>query len=130
MPKILVIDDEKDVCDTLKDIFIKEGYKVETALSGKEAIFKVQTEKPDLILLDIRMPEMGGIEVLKKVKEIDNDIPVAIITAHEDIEAAKEAMLLGAYDYIRKPFDIKYVRASVLSKLIPERINDSTDDHK
>ena len=130
MPKILVVDDEKDVCDTLKDIFIKEGYEVETALSGKEAIFKVQTEKPDLILLDIRMPEMGGIEVLKKVKEIDNDIPVAIITAHEDIEAAKEAMQLGAYDYIRKPFNIKYVRASVLSKLIPEGINDSTDDPK
>jgi len=120
MAKILVVDDEKDICGTLRDIFIGEGYEVDIANSGKEAIKKVKTRKPDLILLDVRMPGMNGVETLKAIRKIDKEVPVAMITAYEDVDLAQEALRLGAYDYIKKPFGIEYLRASILSKVFPQ----------
>lgn len=120
MARILVVDDEEDICKTLQDILIEEGYEVETADSGKEAIEKVQAKKPDLVLLDVRLTGgMNGVEVLRVIRQTDKDIPVAMITAYEDIDLAQEALQLGAYDYIKKPFDIGYLRASILSKIFP-----------
>ena len=119
MAKVLVVDDEQDIRETLKDILEKEGYSVEMAGSGTEAISKIDSIKPDLILMDVRMPGMNGVDLLKKLREINEDVPVAMITAYEDVALAEEALKLGAYDYIKKPFDLDYLRESVLSKVIP-----------
>ena len=118
MAKILVVDDEQDICKTIKDALEKEGYVVEIAGSGNEALSLFKSVKPDLVLIDVRMPEMNGVDLLKKLREIDKDVPVAMITAYEDMALAEESLKLGAYDYIKKPFDLNYLRQSVLSKVI------------
>ncbi|PIZ16471.1 response regulator [Candidatus Desantisbacteria bacterium CG_4_10_14_0_8_um_filter_39_17] len=97
-----------------------EGYEgIHTATSGKEAIARIKVLKYDLILLDIRMPEMNGIEILKEIRKYDEKVPVAMMSAYEDMDLAQEALRLGAYDFIKKPIDHDYLKASVLSKLIP-----------
>lgn len=116
MKKILVVDDEKSICETLYFLF-KDEYKVITAQSGQQAL-RLLEEKPDLIILDILMPEMDGIEVLKKVKESDPQIGVIMLTAVNKVKTAVEAMKLGAIDYITKPFEVEEVR------LIVQRIMD------
>ncbi|MBU4446530.1 response regulator [bacterium] len=103
--KILVVDDEADMRWILTNVLKKEGYRVITADDGKKAVQKVMENDPDIILLDIRMPEMDGIQVLEKVREINPMMPVIIITAYADIENAVQAVKLGAYDYFMKPFD-------------------------
>jgi DNA-binding NtrC family response regulator len=119
MAKILVVDDEQDIRETLKDILEKEGYGVEMAGSGDEAISMFSSVKPDLVLMDVRMPGMNGVDLLKKLRQMNAEVPVAMITAYEDVALAEEALGLGAYDYIKKPFDLDYLRESVLSKVIP-----------
>jgi len=75
--------------------------------------------KYDLILLDVRMPEMNGVEVLREIRKYDEKVPIAIMSAYENMDLAQEAFRLGAYDFIKKPIDYDYLKASVLSKLIP-----------
>lgn len=113
---ILVVDDDEAILDLLEDVLTEEGYRVARASSGEEAIAKLKEEKPYLLLLDIKMPGMDGIEVLRRVRKINKDIGVIMITAYSDIEAAKYAIELGVFDYIRKPFDLNYLKASILSK--------------
>jgi len=103
--KILVVDDEADMRWILTNVLKKKGYRTITADDGKKAVQKVLENDPDIILLDIRMPEMDGIQVLEKVREINPSIQVIIITAFTDIKNAVQAMKLGAYDYLIKPFD-------------------------
>jgi DNA-binding NtrC family response regulator len=104
MSKILVIDDNKNMQIILKNILSDEGYDIETAGNGKDGLSLVQLIQPDLVLLDIRLPRMNGMDVLKKIKEYDAEMLVIMITAFGDIKTAVEAMKLGAYDYITKPF--------------------------
>lgn len=120
--KILVVDDEKDACDTLTEILAEEGYETFSAMSGRAALNKVKKNKPDLVLLDIRMPEMDGVEVLKRIKKIDKDVVVVMITAYGTLDTAKEAMRLGAYDYITKPFDINLIKAVIRDGLKDKRV--------
>ncbi len=115
--KILVVDDEPEVCSLLSDFLTKKGYQVIVANSGQEAISLVREEKPQLVLLDIRMPGMDGMFTLKRVKEIDEEIAVIMISAAQDMELAKQALELGAYDYIAKPFNFEYLETSVWSKI-------------
>jgi len=105
LKKILVVDDEADMRWILTNVLKKEGYRVISADDGKKAVQKVIENDPDIILLDIRMPEMDGIQVLEKVRELNPSTPVIIITAFTDIKNAVRAMKLGAYDYLIKPFD-------------------------
>lgn len=123
MKKVLIVDDEKPVCDMLNKFLIKKGYKTLIALSGKEAIKKVKEEKPHMILLDIRMPEMNGIEALKKIRKIDKKAGIIMITAVQDDETGKECLELGAYDYITKPLSLDYLEQALAMKLLdfPER---------
>ena len=114
---ILVVDDEKDICDFLEDLLTEENYRTFTALNGEKAIDITRKEKPDLILLDIKMPGMDGIEVLEKIKGIDPEIPVIMITGYGSLKTAREAMKLGAYDYITKPFDLKFIRQVIKDAL-------------
>jgi len=103
--KILVVDDEPDMRWILTNVLKKKGYRTITADDGKKAVQKVIENDPDIILLDIRMPEMDGIQVLEKVRELNPSTQVIIITAFTDIKNAVQAMKMGAYDYLIKPFD-------------------------
>ena len=116
--KILVIDDEQVVCNVLKKFLTKREYKASTALNGEEGIKKIKKEKPHIVLLDIRMPGMDGIETLKKIREIDKTIGIVMITALKEEEVGKKCIELGAYDYIIKPFSIDYLETVLLVKLL------------
>lgn len=107
--KILCVDDEIEVCNLLYDFFMPKGYEVIKATDGKEALEKVKSEKPDLVFLDIRMPQMSGIEVLKEIKKINKTVPVIMATVVKDEESAKNAIKLGATDYVTKPFSFDYL---------------------
>jgi len=102
--KILVVDDEPDIVDIVKEHF-EAIYDVHTALSGRRAIKLVRTERPDLLLLDLRMPDLSGVDVLKTVHRTNPELPVIIITANEDADLAAEAMARGAFSYVQKPFN-------------------------
>ncbi len=115
--KILVIDDDPQVRDLLNDFLDKEGYDVSLASNGIGGLSKVKSEKPDLVLVDINMPEMDGLEVLKRVKEDNPSLTVIMISGGQDMETARKTLEMGAYDYITKPFDLHYLKISVLSKL-------------
>ncbi len=106
MAKILVIDDERSIRSTLKEILEYEKYVVELAESGKEGLELFDKEKYDLILCDIKMPEMDGIEVLEKIFEKSSDTQVIMISGHGNIDTAVHAIKLGAYDFIEKPLDL------------------------
>jgi DNA-binding NtrC family response regulator len=104
--RILVVDDEHLIRWSLEQSLKKQGYDVVTAASGEEAVKQVQDESPELMLLDIQLPGMDGLQVLEKVKEIDGEIIVVMVTALGVLETAVKAMRLGAHDYINKPFNL------------------------
>src|SRR5512140_1144890 len=100
MGKILVVDDEAEVVRLLQDFLTSKGYEVSTALNGVAALARVKETKPDIVLLDIMMPGIGGIDTLKEIKRIDPTIAVIMVTAVVDEELANRAVKLGAFDYI------------------------------
>ncbi len=106
MPKILIIDDEKAIRKTLVEILSFEGYQIDEAADGDEGLKKFTEKNYDLVLCDIKMPKMDGIEFLEKAKQVNNDVPVIIISGHGNIETAVEAVKRGAFDYISKPPDL------------------------
>ena len=103
MSRILVIDDERSIRNTLKDILEFEKYQVELAEDGFKALELLQTKDFDVILCDIKMPGMDGIEVLQKIEELKPDIPVVMISGHGNIDTAVESIKKGAFDFIEKP---------------------------
>jgi len=106
MSNILIIDDEKAIRKTLSEILSYEGYKIDEAGDGEEGLKKVKEKEYDVILCDIKMPKIDGIEFLEKAKEANPDIPIIMISGHGTIETAVEAVKKGAYDYISKPPDL------------------------
>ncbi|MDB5232356.1 MAG: sigma-54-dependent Fis family transcriptional regulator [Chitinophagaceae bacterium] len=106
MPKILIVDDEKAIRKTLHEILSFEGFKIDEAGDGEEGYNKVTSNTYDVILCDIKMPKMDGIEFLSKVNQLNPDIPVIMISGHGNIETAVEAVKKGAFDYIAKPPDL------------------------
>ncbi len=118
MERILVVDDEVEVCNVLKEFLGSKGYEVHTALDGSTAISKVKEVRPHIVLLDIIMPGMSGIDTLKGIKEVDPRVGVIMVTAVADQEVAKRAIGLGAYDYITKPMDLNYLETVVIVKII------------
>jgi len=117
---VLVVDDDPKNLKLLAVKFSQEGYRVVTAQSGKDALEAIRLEKPGLVLLDIMMPEMNGIETLKRIKTLDPGIPVAMVTAVWDNDEAKKAIEAGAYEYITKPMDMEHLKSAVLIKLFPD----------
>ncbi len=106
MSRILVIDDERSIRNTLKDILEYEKYEVELAEDGIKAFDKIKAASFDVILCDIKMPGMDGIEVLEKLQEVTPDTPVVMISGHGNIDTAVESIKKGAFDYIEKPLDL------------------------
>ncbi len=106
MSNILIIDDEKAIRKTLSEILSYEGYKIDESGDGEEGFRKFKEKEYDVILCDIKMPKMDGIEFLEKAKESNPDIPIIMISGHGTIETAVEAVKKGAYDYISKPPDL------------------------
>lgn len=106
MSQILIIDDEKAIRKTLTEILSYEGYKIEEASDGEEGLRKFKEKNFDVVLCDIKMPKLDGIEFLDKAREINPDVPVIMISGHGTIETAVEAVKKGAYDYIAKPPDL------------------------
>jgi len=106
MADLLIIDDEKAIRKTLTEILSFEGYKVEEASDGEEGLKKFKEKNFDLVLCDIKMPKLDGIEFLQKAGEINPDVPIIMISGHGNIETAVDAVKKGAYDYISKPPDL------------------------
>lgn len=106
MADLLIIDDEKAIRKTLTEILSFEGYKIEEAADGEEGLKKFKEKTYDLVLCDIKMPKLDGIEFLQKAGEINPDVPIIMISGHGNIETAVEAVKKGAYDYISKPPDL------------------------
>lgn len=107
---LLVVDDQMGVRRLLYEAFTEQGYEVEMAGGGLEAIEKVKVRKPDLILMDMKMPGMNGLGALKEIKAIYDDAIVIMMTAYGELEIVAEAMHLGVREYITKPFDINELR--------------------
>lgn len=106
MADILIIDDEKSIRKTLAEILSYEGYKIDEAGDGEEGFRKFSDKNYDVVLCDIKMPKMDGIEFLDKAKEINSDVPVIMISGHGNLDTAVDAVKKGAYDYISKPPDL------------------------
>ncbi len=107
MANILIVDDEKNIRDGLKEALNGSGYQVFSASDGKEGLMAIMTHSIDLAILDIQMPKMNGIEMMKKIVKMDITIPVIFITGHGSVEIAVDAMREGAYDFITKPINLE-----------------------
>ncbi|MEW8995572.1 response regulator transcription factor [Clostridium sp.] len=127
--KILVVDDEKSIADAIAYAFKREGYSIETAYDGEEALKKIQTFKPHVVILDVMMPKMNGYEVCKKLGDRD-DLGIVMLTAKNDIVDKVLGLELGADDYIVKPFDIREIlaRTKSLIRRLNKNVNESEDE--
>ena len=115
--RVLVVDDERSMRELLAIVLQREGYAVLTAENGQTAIATLEREPVDLLICDIKMPDMNGVEVLRAAKRIDQDMVAMMVTAFASTQTAVEAMRLGACDYLSKPFDVDELRMKVREKL-------------
>lgn len=106
MATVLIIDDERSIRKTLTEILSFEGYKVDEAADGEEGLKKYRERLYDVVLCDIKMPKLDGIEFLEKAREVNNDVPIIVISGHGNIDTAVDAVKKGAFDYISKPPDL------------------------
>src|SRR5580765_6696216 len=107
--KILIADDEPSNRKILEQELVHRGFAVDTARGGKEALAKIESAPPSLVILDYMMPDLSGLEVLKELRNGGNDTPVILVTAYGSVDRAVEAMKAGAYDFITRPFDPDYI---------------------
>lgn len=115
--KILVVDDEQEICQLTLRFLAKRDYDVFTATNGEAAIDLTKKEHPQIVLLDVRLGSESGMDVLQKIKEIDKNIKVIMITALDDEESIHQAKSLGADDYATKPFSASYLDDFILQKI-------------
>ena len=117
MRKVLVVDDEPQAVELLEEFLTAKGYAVVGASGGEEALRRLKEERPHLMLLDIRMPVMGGLEVLRRAREIDREVGIVMVTAVNEESIGREALRMGAYDYITKPLDFDYLERVLWVKM-------------
>ncbi len=117
MVKLLVADDEQKICRLLESFFTERGFDVHLAHDGKSALSYIREERPHLVFLDLHMPGLNGLDVLREAKAVDQTMKVIIITAIEDEETIQKARALGATDYVIKPFSLDYLKEEVLTKV-------------
>ena len=118
MAKILIVDDEIEVCKALAEFLAIKGYETSTALSGQEALAIVAAENPHIVLLDIIMPGMSGMETLAAIKKTAPDTGVVMITAVTDEALGNQALKTGADDFITKPVDLDYLETVLMVKIV------------
>lgn len=116
-PKILIVDDEKNMRWAISRALDKEGYDIFEASNGQEGIAAFERHRPDVMLLDLKMPVMDGMEALKQIRETNTATPILMLTAHGTMETAIEAMKLGAMDYLSKPFDVEELKVQIRKAL-------------
>jgi DNA-binding response OmpR family regulator len=115
--KILVVDDDPEVRMTTRDFLASKGYTVTVAAGGREALGLVEAVNPDVVLLDVAMPDMDGMETLRRLVAAWPTLPVIMITANADIEITSKVLQMGAADYVPKPFDLDYLDQAVSIQL-------------
>lgn len=115
MKKILVIDDDPNIQEILENILSELGYKINLASDGDQALKRIEQDKPDLILMDIRLPDIDGISLCRQVRQLKetSNIPILMLTALSDVTTYHDAKLFGAVDYIVKPFDLDLLREKI-----------------
>ncbi len=113
MRKILIIDDDEVQLMLQRSILVKEGYSVYTTADGPQGITLFRAHRPDLVLLDIGLPSLSGIEVLKEIRRLDDKAKVIVITGYASVESAVLALRSGAADYVRKPYDVQSLVAKI-----------------
>lgn len=111
--RIIIVDDEKRMCDSLSALLTGDGYEVKAFQQSPKAADFIRENGIDLVITDLKMPELGGLEILQVVKEVDSDIPVILITGYASLESAIEAVAHGAYDYLLKPVEFNYLELAV-----------------
>lgn len=124
MPNILIVDDEQSYRQLLSLVFEAEGNKIRTAMNGRQALEMLQAEPADVIISDVKMPDMDGIEMLRAVRETQPDLGVILMTAFASVETAREAFKLGADDFIQKPFDVEELKLIVKKTLEKQALID------
>ncbi|MFC1887280.1 response regulator [Candidatus Cloacimonadota bacterium] len=117
MSTILIVEDDKNLQVTLTHILQEEGFEVISTMWGSMALEEVKRGKADLVLLDIMLPGMNGMQVLERIRKIDRLLPVIMITGYGSAESAVKAIELGAYDYINKPFDYEKLTSKITKAL-------------
>ncbi|GAI28858.1 unnamed protein product, partial [marine sediment metagenome] len=117
MPNILVIDDEQSIRNTLKEVLEYEKHTVDLAIDGMEALELFRNNQYDIVLCDIKMPKMDGIELLEKIFEISTEVPVIMISGHGNIDTAVEAIKKGAFDFLEKPLDLNRLLITIRNAL-------------
>ena len=117
MPLVLIVDDEPRIRELLRDFLAAKEYQVIEAATGGQGLKRLREERPHLVLLDINMPDMSGLEVLREAKAIDPAVGVIMVTGVHDEEIGRQAMRDGAFDYITKPLDLQYLEKSLWYKI-------------
>jgi two-component system response regulator (stage 0 sporulation protein F) len=120
--KLLIVDDQYGIRILLNEVFQKEGYQTFQAANGYQALDIVEKHSPDLVLLDMKIPGMDGIEILKRLKAINSDIQVIIMTAYGELDMIQESKDLGAITHFAKPFDIDEIRDAVRKNMPQQSI--------
>jgi len=123
---VLIVDDDKELRETLREVLSDEAAEVEIASNGKEAIEELRKRSYDVVVTDIKMPEMDGIQLLDKIKKLSPQTYVIIITGYASLETAIEAIRKGAYDYITKPFHLEEIKIAI--KRVSEKIKISKEN--
>src|ERR1041384_6489917 len=117
MANLLIVDDELGMRQFLTHLFQREGHVVRVAENGRVALEQMQQQAPDLIISDIRMPDMSGVDLLRAAKELHPEVEVIMMTAFANVDTAREAFLIGAYDFVQKPFDNDLLNETVTRAL-------------
>jgi DNA-binding response OmpR family regulator len=116
--RVLIVDDEADVRETLTDLLAADGYEICTAVDGAAALKCLLEQRPDLVLLDIDMPRLRGVEALVAIREISPDTKVIMMSGKADLDEAKRSLASGAFDYVTKPFDIPYLDQAIRTAIL------------
>lgn len=118
--RVLAVDDDEDICLYLKEFLTREGYRVTTASNPQDALPEIKEGKCDLVLLDVRMPQMDGVDFLRQIRSVAPDLCVIIMTAYPTVTGAVDSMKADAFDYLLKPFELEQLR-QVIQRAIREK---------